>query len=158
MFKKLLDFTGTKTFLFITLAVLTFECYDLEREIKKSAPKEAHKHLKSLTRFKHLRGKKIRVRLADEKYRDAYNERLKLYEKDKSEYVKLKERVKEDLWNGMVHGGEHIKISNFMSRGEMFPEWVKVEYKTNLGRTKYKYVRAYNAAKERKYPLPLMEE
>ena len=35
MFKKLLDFTGTKTFLFITLAVLTFECYDLEREIKK---------------------------------------------------------------------------------------------------------------------------
>ena len=115
----------------------------LEREIKKRAPKEAHKHLKSLTRFKHLRGKKIRVRLADEKYRDAYNERLKLYEKDKSEYVKLKERVKEDLWNGMVHGGEHIKISNFMSRGEMFPEWVKVEYKTKLGRTKYKYVRAY---------------
>ena len=35
MFKKLLDFTGTKTFLFITLAVVTFECYDLERKIKK---------------------------------------------------------------------------------------------------------------------------
>ena len=115
----------------------------LDKEVKKRAPKEIHKHLKSLEKFKHLKGKKIRVRLADQKYRDAYNERLKLYKKDKSEYVKLKQDVIEDLWNGMTHGGDHIKISNFMSRGEMFPEWVKVEYKTNLGRTKYKYVRAY---------------
>ena len=34
MLKKFLDTVECKTFLFITLAILSFECYNLERKIK----------------------------------------------------------------------------------------------------------------------------
>ena len=121
----------------------------LERQVSKEIDKKIERELDKKKQFKDIKNKSLATKKRDANnngtgYGDLYKDRLKLYEKDSQAYQEIVNKIRNKVYDGMMHSERTVKTSSFMQRGDKFPEFIKVPLKNTItGKVKYKYIRSY---------------